>query len=51
MTAKGKNFGIAGIDIHLVRDGRLAEYWHVVDQLAQMLNRNPFTGTPIGVIR
>lgn len=32
----GKPFGIAGIDIHLVRDGRLAEHWHVVDLLAQM---------------
>jgi steroid delta-isomerase-like uncharacterized protein len=36
MPATGKDFGIAGIDIHLVRDGRLAEHWHVVDQLAQM---------------
>jgi steroid delta-isomerase-like uncharacterized protein len=36
MPATGKDFGIAGIDIHLLRDGRLAEHWHVVDQLAQM---------------
>ena len=32
----GKEFGIAGIDIHVVRDGRLAEHWHVVDLLGQM---------------
>jgi steroid delta-isomerase-like uncharacterized protein len=36
MPATGKNFGVAGIDIHVVRDGKLAEHWHVVDQLAQM---------------
>jgi steroid delta-isomerase-like uncharacterized protein len=36
MPATGKEFGIAGIDIHVVRDGRLAEQWHVVDMLAQM---------------
>ncbi len=34
--ATGKDFGIAGIDIHVVRNGKLAEHWHVVDQLAQM---------------
>lgn len=32
----GRQFGIAGIDIHVVRDGRLAEHWHVVDMLGQM---------------
>ncbi len=31
-----KDFAIAGIDIHVVRDARLAEHWHVVDQLAQL---------------
>jgi len=36
MPATGKEFGVAGIDIHVVRDGRIAEHWHVVDQLAQM---------------
>lgn len=30
----GNRFTIAGIDIHSVREGRLAEHWHVVDQLA-----------------
>jgi len=36
MPATGGDFGIAGIDIHVVRDGKLAEHWHVVDLLAQM---------------
>src|SRR5438132_478772 len=30
----GKSFTIAGIDIHRIEDGRLAEHWHVVDQLS-----------------
>jgi steroid delta-isomerase-like uncharacterized protein len=30
----GREFTIAGIDIHELRDGRMAEHWHVVDQLA-----------------
>jgi steroid delta-isomerase-like uncharacterized protein len=29
-------FSIAGIDIHVLKGGRLAEHWHVIDQLAQM---------------
>lgn len=32
----GRSFRIAGIDIHRVAAGRLAEHWHVVDQLALM---------------
>lgn len=36
MPPTGKEFGIAGVDIHLVRNGRLSEHWHVVDLLAQM---------------
>src|SRR5262245_39455834 len=31
MPATGKAFTIAGIDIHRLRDGKLAEHWHVVD--------------------
>jgi steroid delta-isomerase-like uncharacterized protein len=27
----GRQFTITGIDIHQLRDGRLAEHWHVVD--------------------
>jgi predicted ester cyclase len=29
-----KSFTFAGIDIHVLRDGKLAEHWHVIDQLA-----------------
>ena len=36
IPATKKAFSVAGIDVHLVRDGRIAEHWHVVDQLAQM---------------
>ena len=31
-----REYTINGIDIHACRDGRLAEHWHVVDQLAQL---------------
>src|SRR5438046_471881 len=30
----GKSFTIAGIDVIRFEDGRMAEHWHVVDQLA-----------------
>jgi steroid delta-isomerase-like uncharacterized protein len=30
----GKSFTIAGIDIHRIQDGAMAEHWHVVDQLS-----------------
>jgi len=36
MPPTGKQFGIAGIDIHVVRDRRMVEHWHVVDLLSQM---------------
>lgn len=36
MPATGKAFAIAGIDIHRLRDGKLAEHWHVVDLLGQL---------------
>jgi hypothetical protein len=29
----GRSFAIAGIDIHAMRDGKMAEHWHVVDLL------------------
>ena len=32
----GKSFSIAGIDIHRLDDGRMAEHWHVVDLFSQM---------------
>ena len=30
----GKSFTIAGIDVYRLHDGKMAEHWHVVDQLA-----------------
>lgn len=36
MPPTNKDISIAGVDIHALRDGRLAEHWHVVDQLTQM---------------
>jgi predicted SnoaL-like aldol condensation-catalyzing enzyme len=29
-------YAIAGIDIYRIEDGRLAEHWHVVDQLSML---------------
>ena len=34
MPATGRTFTITGIDIHVLRDGKLAEHWDVVDQLS-----------------
>jgi steroid delta-isomerase-like uncharacterized protein len=34
MPATGRAFAITGIDIHVLRDGKLAEHWDVVDQLS-----------------
>ncbi len=36
IPATGKSFSIAGIDIHRLQDGKLAEHWHVIDQLAML---------------
>ena len=36
LPPSGEAYQIAGIDIHAVRDGRMAEHWHVVDQLSQL---------------
>jgi steroid delta-isomerase-like uncharacterized protein len=33
IPATGRTFSIAGVDFHLMRDGLMAEHWHVVDQL------------------
>jgi steroid delta-isomerase-like uncharacterized protein len=30
----GRSYEMAGIDVHRLEHGRLAEHWHVVDQLA-----------------
>lgn len=32
----GRTVTISGIDIHRLRDGRLAEHWHVVEELQMM---------------
>ena len=34
IPATGKSFTIAGIDVYRMADGKMAEHWHVVDQLA-----------------
>jgi steroid delta-isomerase-like uncharacterized protein len=36
MPPSGRSFSIAGIDVHRIRDGKLAEHWHVVDQLSML---------------
>lgn len=36
LPATGKPFTFGGIDIHRLQDGKLAEHWHVVDQLSQL---------------
>lgn len=36
IPASGTAFRIAGIDVHRLQDGRMAEHWHVVDQLGLM---------------
>jgi predicted ester cyclase len=37
MPPTNRPFTIAGIDIHRVRDGKMAEHWHVVDMFSQLL--------------
>lgn len=37
MPATGKPFDIPGIDIYRVENDRLAEHWHVVDQLSMLV--------------
>lgn len=34
IPATGKSTAVQGVDIHLLRDGRLAEHWDVVDILS-----------------
>jgi steroid delta-isomerase-like uncharacterized protein len=36
IPATGKSYSIAGIDIHRLDDGKLAEHWHVVDLLSML---------------
>lgn len=37
MPANGKSFTIPGIDVYRLEGGKLAEHWHVVDALGQMM--------------
>ena len=37
IPATGRSFDIAGIDIYRLEDNRLAEHWHVVDQLTMLM--------------
>lgn len=43
----GRSCGVAGIDIYRVAEDRLAEHWHVVDQLS-MLQQLGLLPTPEG---
>lgn len=36
IPATGRAYTISGIDIHRLRDGKLAEHWHVVDIFSMM---------------
>lgn len=47
MPATGKSFTIGGIDIHGLRDGKMAEHWDMVDQLGllQQLGFIPQSGS------
>ncbi len=36
MPPTDRTFSVAGIDVHRVKDGKLAEHWHVVDQLTML---------------
>lgn len=38
LPPSGKTVTISGIDVHRLRDGRMAEHWHVIEQL-QMLQQ------------
>jgi len=42
----GRQYTMAGIDVHRLRDGRMAEHWHVVDLfgLLQQLGAIPAPG-------
>ena len=42
-----KDFSVAGVDIYRLEDGKLAEHWHVVDQLS-MLQQLGLIPTPEG---
>lgn len=37
MPATGRSFTIQGVDIHLLREGRMAEHWDVVDVYSMLI--------------
>ena len=43
----GRTLTISGVDIHRLRDGRMAEHWHVVEEL-QMLQQLGVIPAPAG---
>ena len=43
----GRTVTISGIDVHRLRDGRLAEHWHVIEEL-QMLQQLGVLPVPEG---
>jgi len=47
IPATNKSFSVAGMDIYRVSEGKLAEHWHVVDQLS-MLQQLGLIPTPEG---
>jgi len=42
----GKSFQFAGIDIHRLRDGKMAEHWHVVDVFAMLQQLGVLPASP-----
>lgn len=50
IPATGRQYTMAGIDIHRLRDGRMAEHWHVVDLLGllQQLGAIPAPSESVG---
>ncbi len=36
MPASGKTVTISGIDVHRLRDGKMAEHWHVIEELKML---------------
>jgi steroid delta-isomerase-like uncharacterized protein len=47
LPATGKSFSTTGIDIYRVENGKLAEHWHVVDVLSQLIQEGLIT-MPLG---
>ena len=50
IPATGRRLSISGSDIHRIRDGRMAEHWHVVEEL-QMLQQLGLVPSPEAAVR